>query len=76
MGTYAAHCMAGTEEEMGLGFHFELFAHATRFLGKKIVLLGLYNAQGISEEEGTDLVSYSRTTEVSSQPYDLKKPRF
>ena len=49
-GIYAARCMAGTvdplEEEDG-GLAVEIFAHATKFLGLKVVLLGLYNGQGL-----------------------------
>lgn len=33
-----------------LGLEFEVFGHVTRFFGKRVVLLGLYNAQGIGEE--------------------------
>lgn len=45
---------------------FELFTHVTRFLGKKVVLLGLYNGQRLQAEPMADLVSYSRVTEVCS----------
>jgi hypothetical protein len=68
MGTYAAHCMAGTQESAGLAFNFELFTHVTRFLGLKVVLLGLYNGQTISESRSADLVSYSRCAEVHTHP--------
>ena len=71
MGAYAAHCMAGTEEDAGVSFNFELFTHVTRFLGKKVVLLGLYNGQGVPDEDAPDLVSYSRSTEVNSCPSHL-----
>ena len=39
---------------------FELFTHATRFLGRKVVLLGLYNGQGLESEPEEDVVTYSR----------------
>ena len=66
MGTYAAQCMAGREDETGLSFCFEIFTHVTRFLDKKVVLLGLYNGQKVAEVELKNLVSYSRATEVMS----------
>lgn len=64
MGAHAAHCMAGTELHVGIGFQLELFTHVTRFLGKKVVLLGLYNGQGIPDSESEGLISYSRSSEV------------
>ena len=63
-GMFAAHAMAGVTDEMAFGFNFELFTHVTSFCGRKVVLLGLYNGQGLEEEPETDMVSYSRTTEV------------
>lgn len=36
------------------------FTHATRFLGKKVVLLGLYNGQRLEGEAAGDVVTYSR----------------
>lgn len=44
----------GPDAEAGLGMAFELFAHATRFFGKRVVLLGRYNAQGL--EAGYEIV--------------------
>lgn len=35
-GVYAAHCMAGVDEDMGSDMAFEMFTHVTRFLGKKV----------------------------------------
>ena len=35
---------------MSLDFCFELFAHVTRFFGYKVVLLGLFNAQGLGKD--------------------------
>ena len=36
---------------MSLDFCFELFAHVTKFFGYKVVLLGLFNAQGLPTSE-------------------------
>ncbi|XP_076348850.1 pyridine nucleotide-disulfide oxidoreductase domain 1 [Tachypleus tridentatus] len=49
MGHYAARCMAShlRGELAVLDFCFELFAHVTQFFGYKVVLLGLYNGQGL-----------------------------
>jgi hypothetical protein len=63
-GVYAAHCMAGVQRDTGSDMAFELFTHVTRFLGKKVVLLGLYNGQGLELEPHDDLISYSRVTEA------------
>lgn len=63
-GMFAAHAMAGVTHEMAFGFNFELFTHITRFCGRKVVLLGLYNGQGLESELGEDMVTYSRSTEV------------
>ena len=62
---FAAHAMAGVTDELALGFNFELFTHVTRFCGRKVVLLGLYNGQGLQDEPEQDIVTYARTTEVS-----------
>ncbi|KJE97177.1 pyridine nucleotide-disulfide oxidoreductase domain 1, variant 2 [Capsaspora owczarzaki ATCC 30864] len=50
MGAYAARCIqAAAKHELALlDFCFEAFAHVTRFFGFKVVLLGLYNAQGLA----------------------------
>ena len=61
---FAAHAMAGVTDELAFGFNFELFTHITRFCAKKVVLLGLYNGQGLAMEPEEDMVTYSRTTEV------------
>lgn len=37
------------EDVEGVSLDFELFAHATKFFGKKVVFLGRYNAQGMKE---------------------------
>ncbi|GMH59900.1 hypothetical protein TrST_g7666 [Triparma strigata] len=44
-GTYAAHCMLGLDEELMSDFCFEMFAHQTTFLDKRVALLGLFNGQ-------------------------------
>lgn len=36
------------------------FTHVTRFLGKKVVLLGLYNGQKLQHEPEQDVVMYTR----------------
>ena len=66
MGLYAAHCMLGSTADTGTGFAFELFTHATHFMGQKVVLLGLYNGQRLENEPESDIVMYSRASEVSS----------
>lgn len=60
MGTHAARCIAGRADDLGSGFAFELFTHVTRFFGKKVVLLGLYNGQRLEKEAAGDIVMYSR----------------
>jgi hypothetical protein len=56
--------MAGVADDTGSSFAFELFTHVTRFMGKKVVLLGLYNGQRLEEELDEDIVTYSRITPV------------
>ena len=51
--------------EEPMDFAFELFAHATRFFGFKVVLLGLYDAQKLEGEPEADLVSYCRETRAT-----------
>ncbi|KAK9845833.1 hypothetical protein WJX81_003814 [Elliptochloris bilobata] len=63
MGLYAAQGLAGGGGMLGAGLTFELFSHATRFAGLKVVLLGLYNGQKLDAEPACDLISYSRATE-------------
>lgn len=36
MGTYAAQCMCGQNEDLGGDMFFEIFAHVTRFFGHKV----------------------------------------
>ncbi|XP_065175196.1 pyridine nucleotide-disulfide oxidoreductase domain-containing protein 1-like [Sycon ciliatum] len=51
MGCYAALCMAEESgERAAMDFSFELFAHATKFFGYKVVLLGLFNGQGLPDD--------------------------
>ena len=64
MGMHAAQCMTDRAADMGTSFAFELFTHATRFMGQKVILLGLYNGQGLEEEPDSDVVTYSRALEV------------
>ena len=39
------------EEKRDLDFSFEMFAHSTKFFGFKVVLLGLFNAQGMDQAD-------------------------
>ena len=56
-GQFAARCMvarkssckADDDEEVEGGFSLELFAHVTSFQGYKVVLLGLFNGQGLGK---------------------------
>lgn len=41
----------------------ELFAHATSVAGLKVILLGLYNGQGLEEEPEEDIVTFCREEE-------------
>jgi pyridine nucleotide-disulfide oxidoreductase domain-containing protein 1 len=63
MGMWVAHCMAGVGETTGLDIAFEVFTHVTRFLGRKVIFLGLYNGQKLEAEPEEDMISYSRITE-------------
>ena len=54
MGMYLGQCMHadwGSGEKKDLDFSFEMFAHSTRFFGFKVVLLGLYNGQGMATDD-------------------------
>ena len=50
-GSYAAQCVHTAWLDNGnskdLDFCFELFTHATKFFGFKVILLGLFNGQGL-----------------------------
>eukprot|EP01038_Epipyxis_sp_PR26KG_P011956 gene11956-16004_t len=50
MGSYAAQCMCEVNDDYGLDSHFQIFAHLTRFFGYKVVLLGLFNGQGLGDQ--------------------------
>jgi len=50
MGSYAAFCMLDRGDDVSAGENFELFTHATKFFGYNVVLLGLYNAQGLDDD--------------------------
>jgi hypothetical protein len=63
MGLYSAHCMFTELENFGrekqvLDFCFEMFTHVTKFFGFKVILLGLFNGQGL----GSDYEVLLRTT--------------
>ena len=50
MGMFAAQCMytslqSNGNEKKDLDFCFEMFTHATKFFGYKVILLGLFNGQ-------------------------------
>ena len=55
--------MSGHNDELAMGFNFEIFTHVTWFMGKKVVLLGQYNAQGLEGEPESDVQLYSRVQE-------------
>jgi small subunit ribosomal protein S18b len=52
MGMYAAKCMHSmyANEKLLQDFCFELFTHVTSFFGFKVILLGLFNAQGLDKK--------------------------
>ena len=52
MGHLVAHSMTSKNplEDIHLQFNFELFAHVTKFFGKKCIFLGLFNAQNLGKE--------------------------
>ena len=64
LGLQAAYSMAGQPDQGEATLNLELFTHVTRFLGHRIVLLGLYNGQRLQEEPDSDIVTYTRSTEV------------
>ncbi|XP_067945686.1 pyridine nucleotide-disulfide oxidoreductase domain-containing protein 1-like [Watersipora subatra] len=53
MGCYAAKCMFNhlADCSVPMDFCFEIFSHVTKFFGFKVVLLGLYNAQGMDPDD-------------------------
>ncbi|OWA51186.1 Pyridine nucleotide-disulfide oxidoreductase domain-containing protein 1 [Hypsibius exemplaris] len=52
MGAYAAKCMLAklNQEPITMDFTFELFAHATKFFGFKVILLSLFNGQRLGSD--------------------------
>ncbi|XP_050537639.1 pyridine nucleotide-disulfide oxidoreductase domain-containing protein 1 [Daktulosphaira vitifoliae] len=62
MGMYSAKCMYFThiKEEFYQDFSFELFTHVTCFFGFKVILLGLYNAQGLNKKDCELLVRVTK----------------
>ncbi|XP_059470372.1 pyridine nucleotide-disulfide oxidoreductase domain-containing protein 1 [Neocloeon triangulifer] len=56
MGSQAARSMATPSSAAMFDFSFELFAHVTTFFGFKVVLLGLYNGQGMDPSTWEALV--------------------
>ena len=55
MGMFAARCMSHHQASEGsqlmTDICFDVFSHMTSMFGKKLVLLGRYNMQGLGEEE-------------------------
>ena len=54
MGLYLGQCMHAdweNGEKKDLDFSFEMFAHSTKFFGFKVILLGLYNGQGMATSD-------------------------
>lgn len=51
MGMYSARCMVDSLHNQSpvQDFCFELFTHVTRFFGYKVILLGLFNTQGLDK---------------------------
>lgn len=68
MGCAAARGMTGASAADAPGFAFELFTHATRFFGLRVVLLGRYNAQGLDAEPAADIRSYVREDPPDTDP--------
>jgi hypothetical protein len=63
LGMHAAHCMHTSllgDPPRPLDFSFELFTHVTKFFGRKVVLLGLFNGQKL---ELADYEALVRVTE-------------
>lgn len=50
-------------EDVDLDFCFECFSHVTRFFGYKVVLLGLYNGQGLDKSKQHLLVRCTKGLE-------------
>ena len=54
MGVRAAHCILGVQDQMASDLAFDLFTHATTFLGKRVILLGSFNGQELESHGGQD----------------------
>ena len=74
MGAFAAQCMVehlqnsfrnshNESVEIPLNICFSLFTHITNFFGKKVCLLGRYNAQGLNKDEVELLVRITKNEE-------------
>ena len=65
LGLYAAQCMKASikNEFIERDFSFEVFTHATKFFGFKVVLLGLFNAQNLCPGEWEALVRVTKGRE-------------
>ncbi|KAN0038589.1 hypothetical protein ACTA71_000770 [Dictyostelium dimigraforme] len=82
-GRYTAQCIANESvknttlqdnlDQICTNFEFELFAHATKFFGFKVIMLGLYNGQGLqlnshnSNQNEDDIKIYTR--EIVGEQY-------
>jgi NAD(P)H-nitrite reductase large subunit len=58
LGLYSGQCLysawhvdPGTCSKQELDFCFEMFTHATKFFGFKVILLGLFNGQGLDVKD-------------------------
>ena len=67
MGAYAGQCLIHSwkDETMKkeLDFCFEMFTHATKFFGYKVILLGLFTAQGLDVKDYEVLLRVTRKKE-------------
>ena len=66
MGMFAAKCMthhsASGGDDLPTDVCFDVFSHVTEMFGRKLVLLGRYNMQGLSGEEVKDCEMLLRMT--------------
>lgn len=55
MGLYSGECMLNSlrnpSVKLDLDFSFEMFSHVTKFFGFKVILLGLFNGQGLDPKD-------------------------
>ena len=68
MGAYAGQSMVHAWQDNGcskkeLDFCFEMFSHATNFFGYKVILLGLFNAQGLDVKDYEILLRVTKRKE-------------